>query len=46
MIRIRDIALRPGEGTTQLFRAAARLLKCTQKEILRLQIVKRSIDAR
>ena len=46
MIRIRDIALRPGEGTTQLFQAAARLLKCTQKEILRLQIVKRSIDAR
>jgi len=46
MIRIRDIALRPGEGTTQLFQAAARQLKCTQKEILRVQIVKRSIDAR
>lgn len=46
MIRIRDLSLRPGEGDTQLIQAAAKQLKCTPKEILRLQIVKRSIDAR
>ena len=46
MIRIRDLSLRPGEGLMQLFQAAAKQLKITPKEIIRLQIVKRSIDAR
>jgi len=46
MIRIRDISLRPGEGMMQLIQTAAKTLKCTPKEILRYQIVKRSIDAR
>jgi len=46
MIRIRDISLRPGEGMMQLIQSAAKILKCTPKEILRFQIVKRSIDAR
>ena len=46
MIRIRDISLRPGEGMMQLIQSAAKTLKCTPKEILRFQIVKRSIDAR
>lgn len=46
MIRIRDISLRPGEGMTQLLKAASAQLKCTPKDILRFQIVKRSVDAR
>lgn len=46
MIRIRDIALRPGEGETQLLQAAAKILKCPVRDILRYQIFRRSIDAR
>ena len=38
MIRIRDISLRPGEGIPQLLHAAAKQIKCTPKEILRMQI--------
>ena len=46
MIRIRDISLRPGEGEAQLLQAAARLLQCSPRDILRLQVVRRSVDAR
>lgn len=46
MIRIRDLSLRPGEKFPQLLRAAAKQLGCTPKDILRLQIVRKSIDAR
>ena len=46
MIRIRDIALRPGEGETQLLQATAKILKCPVRDILRYQIFRRSIDAR
>ena len=46
MIRIRDLSLRPGEGMPQLLRAAAKQLGRPTKDILRLQIVRKSIDAR
>lgn len=46
MIRIRDLSLRPGEGEMQLLQAAAKCLGCTPKEILHLQLVKKSVDAR
>ncbi|MBQ1281071.1 MAG: hypothetical protein IIY16_02350, partial [Oscillospiraceae bacterium] len=46
MLRIRDISLCPGEGTVQLLRAAAKQLGCSQKEILQMRVVKKSIDAR
>ncbi|MEA4964441.1 MAG: hypothetical protein VB055_01290 [Oscillospiraceae bacterium] len=46
MIRIRDLSLCPGDGEPQLLRAAAKQLGCTPKEILRMQLVKKSVDAR
>ena len=46
MIRIRDISLAPGHGGAELVGAAARQLRIRETEIKRLDIKKRSIDAR
>ena len=46
MIRIRDISLAPGHTPEQLRAAAARALRLSPREILNLQIVRRSLDAR
>ena len=46
MIRIRDLALAPGEDTAALRRLAAKALRISDREIEELQIRRRSIDAR
>ncbi len=46
MIRIREIALPPEHNVAQLQYEAARLLKISPSRIRRLQLVKRSVDAR
>ena len=46
MIRIRDIALPPEADMAALSRAAARLLRIKESEIRRIDLKKRSIDAR
>ena len=46
MIRIRDIALPPEHDHNQLLFEAARLLKISGSKILKLEIFRRSIDAR
>ncbi len=46
MIRIRDIALPPEHDHNQLLFEAARLLKISGSKILKMQIFRRSIDAR
>ena len=46
MIRIREIALPPEHNIAQLSYEAARLLKVSTSKIRRLEIVKRSVDAR
>ena len=46
MIRIRDIALPPEADMAALSRAAAKLLRIKESEIRRIDLKKRSIDAR
>lgn len=46
MIRIRDIPLPPGHSPQALQAAAAKILRLPPREIQRLQIVRRSLDAR
>ena len=46
MIRIRDIALPPEHDHNQLLFEAAKLLKISGSKILKIQIFRRSIDAR
>ena len=46
MIRIRDISLAPGYSSAELVSAAARQLRIRDTEIKRLDIRKRSVDAR
>ncbi len=46
MIRIRDIALPPEHNPQQLFFEAAQALRISASTIRKLQIVKRSVDAR
>lgn len=46
MIRIRDISLAPGHSSAELVSAAARQLRIRDTEIKRLDIRKRSVDAR
>lgn len=46
MIRIRDIALRPGQEKTELKEEIARLLRIKTSDILNFQIIRRSVDAR
>ena len=46
MIRIRDIPLPPGHNPQALQAAAAKILRLPPREIQRLQIARRSLDAR
>ena len=46
MIRIRDISMPPAHNPDQLIFEAAKLLKISSSKIRRLQVVRRSIDAR
>ena len=46
MIRIREIALPPEHNVAQLSFEAARLLKISNSKVRRLEIVRRSVDAR
>jgi len=46
MIRIRDISMPPAHNPDQLIFEAAKLLKISSSKIRKLQIVRRSIDAR
>ena len=46
MIRIRDIALAPEHDPTQLIYEAAKLLRISPSKIRRLNLVRRSVDAR
>ena len=46
MIRIRDISLPPQQDMSQLVFAAARQLRIDHTQIKRLDIKKRSVDAR
>ncbi len=46
MIRIRDIALPPEHNAHQLYFEAAQLLKISNSKIKKLNIVRRSVDAR
>ena len=46
MIRIRDIALPPGHTPQALQAAAAKILRLPPREIQRLQVARRSLDAR
>ena len=46
MIRIRDISMPPAHNPDQLIYEAAKLLKISASKIRKLQIVRRSIDAR
>ena len=46
MIRIREIALPPEHSVSQLFYEAARLLKISNSKVRKLQLVRRSVDAR
>ena len=46
MIRIRDISMPPAHNPDQLIYEAAKLLKVSASKIRKLQIVRRSIDAR
>ncbi len=46
MIRLREISLPPEHSTAQLAYEAARLLKIPNSKVRRLQIVRRSVDAR
>ena len=46
MIRIRDIALPPEHNAHQLYYEAAQLLKISNSKIKKLNIVRRSVDAR
>ena len=46
MIRIDNLKLPPGAENADLVREAARLLHVKEKEILTLQVLRRSIDAR
>lgn len=46
MIRIRDIALPPEHNISQLGFEAAKLLKLPNSKIIKLKIVRRSVDAR
>ena len=46
MIRIRDISLPPEHDANQLIYEAARMLKISGSKIYKIQIAKRSIDAR
>ncbi len=46
MIRIRDISMPPAHNPDQLIFEAAKLLKISSSKIRRLQIVRRSVDAR
>lgn len=46
MIRIEQIKLKIGQKTNVLYREAARILRIGEPDILFLQIVKRSLDAR
>ena len=46
MIRIRDIALLPGQNESILHQKAAKILHLTPKEIASLTIIRKSIDAR
>lgn len=46
MIRIRDISLPPAHNPDQLVYEAAKLLKISASKIRKLQIVRRSVDAR
>lgn len=46
MIRIREISMMPAHNPSQLQYEAARLLKISSSSIRKLQIVRRSIDAR
>ena len=46
MIRIRDIALPPEHNAHQLRFEAAQLLKISNSKVRRVDIVRRSVDAR
>ena len=46
MIRIRDISLPPEHDANQLLYEASRLLKISGSKIYKLEIAKRSVDAR
>ena len=46
MIRIQQIKQHPGEDKAKLIKEAAKILRISEKEIRRLHIVKRSLDAR
>ena len=46
MIRIRDIALPPEHDPAQLLYEAAKLLRVSGSKIRRLELVRRSVDAR
>ena len=46
MIRIREIALPPEHNVAQLSYEAARLLKISNSKVRKLEIVRRSVDAR
>ena len=46
MIRIREIALPPEHNVAQLSYEAARLLNISNSKVRKLEIVRRSVDAR
>ena len=46
MIRIREIPLPPEHSVSQLFYEAARMLKIPNSKVRKVQLVRRSVDAR
>lgn len=46
MLKIESIKLPPGAGMAELSAAAARLLRVREKDLERLTVLRRSVDAR
>jgi len=46
MLRVNQVKVRPGQEEQEILRKTARLLKLDTKEICRMEILRRSIDAR